>query len=244
MSIYHEILGVPDNASTIEIKRRYKELARKYHPDVSHEENAAEKFIEITEAYEILTSKYKKANINNSQKVWEDEARNRAKQYAQMRYNEFKQKNDAFNMPMHSILWPKWFNFVILAFCFFILTDNFLPKKNLSGIAHINPDGSYSINNLKFKAAEGFENLDLDGKEITLNITPLLNLVNGYTVDGEFFKSEDRVKELWVVVIIITVLTIFILINKTKKLENKLLLKAFSAMLLFIYLIVFFTRHF
>jgi len=51
---YYKILGVDKSASKQEIKKAYKKLARKYHPDVSQEANAEEKFKEINEAHEVL----------------------------------------------------------------------------------------------------------------------------------------------------------------------------------------------
>ena len=41
---YYEVLGVDKNASETDIKSAFRKLAKKYHPDVSKEENAAEKF--------------------------------------------------------------------------------------------------------------------------------------------------------------------------------------------------------
>ena len=49
---YYEVLGVSKNASDDEIKKAYRSLAKKYHPDVSKEPNAQEKFIEVQEAYD------------------------------------------------------------------------------------------------------------------------------------------------------------------------------------------------
>lgn len=51
---YYKILGVSRDASQDEIKRAYRKLARKYHPDVSEEADAEQRFKEVGEAYEVL----------------------------------------------------------------------------------------------------------------------------------------------------------------------------------------------
>jgi curved DNA-binding protein len=58
---YYKILGVERGASDEQIKKAYRGLARKYHPDVSKEANAKEKFQEVAEAYETLRDKEKRA---------------------------------------------------------------------------------------------------------------------------------------------------------------------------------------
>jgi curved DNA-binding protein len=58
---YYKILGVERAASDEEIKKAYRKLARKYHPDVSKEPNAKERFQEVSEAYETLRDKEKRA---------------------------------------------------------------------------------------------------------------------------------------------------------------------------------------
>ena len=54
---YYEILGVTMNASADEITKAFRRLSRKYHPDINKEAEAAKKYKEITEAYEVLRDK-------------------------------------------------------------------------------------------------------------------------------------------------------------------------------------------
>ena len=62
---YYGILGVDKNASDDEIKRAYRSLAKKYHPDLNKDNpDAAEKFKEINEAYEVLGDATKKSNYD------------------------------------------------------------------------------------------------------------------------------------------------------------------------------------
>lgn len=61
---YYETLGISKEASSEEIKKAYKKLARKYHPDISKEENAEDKFKEVQEAYDVLSDEQKKSNYD------------------------------------------------------------------------------------------------------------------------------------------------------------------------------------
>lgn len=61
---YYSILGVNKNASDDEIKSAYRNLAKKYHPDINKEADAQEKFKEISEAYSVLSDKTKRANYD------------------------------------------------------------------------------------------------------------------------------------------------------------------------------------
>lgn len=58
---YYEVLGLSKGASEDEIKKAYRKLSKKYHPDINKEPDAEEKFKEVSEAYEILSDPQKRA---------------------------------------------------------------------------------------------------------------------------------------------------------------------------------------
>jgi curved DNA-binding protein len=67
---YYKIMGVARDASQDEIKRVYRRLARKFHPDVSKEANAEERFKELQEAYEVLKDPEKRAAYDQLGAGW------------------------------------------------------------------------------------------------------------------------------------------------------------------------------
>lgn len=67
---YYKTLGVARDAKEDEVKRAYRKLARKYHPDVSKEANAEEKFKEVQEAYEVLKDSKKRSAYDQLGSNW------------------------------------------------------------------------------------------------------------------------------------------------------------------------------
>ena len=67
---YYQALGVARNATAEEVKKAYRRLARKFHPDVSKEPNAEEHFKAVQEAYEVLKYPGKRAAYDQLGSEW------------------------------------------------------------------------------------------------------------------------------------------------------------------------------
>lgn len=115
ISEYLKILHLPSDASLDDIKKAYRQFAKQYHPDINKKPNAHEKFIQISEAYEMLIKyKTKPSEIIDNETIVRQEyerarnaARQRAKQQARMRYQKFKDESEVFKE-------SGWYDFLLL----------------------------------------------------------------------------------------------------------------------------------
>ncbi|MWX48765.1 DnaJ domain-containing protein, partial [Francisella tularensis] len=71
MADYYSLLGVSRDASEADIKKAYRRLAKKYHPDVNKEKGAEDKFKEIQTAYDVLGDKEKKKLYDTYGENWD-----------------------------------------------------------------------------------------------------------------------------------------------------------------------------
>lgn len=106
MKDYYQILGIPISATQNEVKKAYRQLALKYHPDKNNAPYAAARFIEIHEAYSILFDEQKRAyydsvfirhkattsSIKNEFSNWTREANYQGEEYSQMPYETYIEK--------------------------------------------------------------------------------------------------------------------------------------------------------
>jgi curved DNA-binding protein len=72
---YYAVLGVSKNATSEEIDRAYRQLARKYHPDVSKVKDAEEQFKRVNEAYEVLKDATKRQHYDRYGAAWKEAQR-------------------------------------------------------------------------------------------------------------------------------------------------------------------------
>lgn len=134
MSRYYKILGVSPNASEAEIKKAYRKKARLFHPDVSEQPNAEEKFVEVNEAYEYLLkrkagkvyseTRHSYQKTQQRQKTYaewkakdSEKARARARHHAKMKYQTFKNTNYYKNEIALEIIGDNFMFYSLIAAC-------------------------------------------------------------------------------------------------------------------------------
>lgn len=134
-SRYYKILGLPSTASEKEVRKNYRILAMKYHPDKNPSQLAQEKFIEITEAYEILIGKKSlpvhltKTDPAEKQRKREERVKEAQKRYKEQVLKEYLENERYYQSLITGKRWRiiRISGVIGAVFSLFIVLDYFLP---------------------------------------------------------------------------------------------------------------------
>lgn len=144
MKTYYEILGISSSADALAIKKAYRELVKKYHPDKNTSEEAKIRFAEIQKAYEVLSDEKKRADYDRIGHQQYTEFNENAQNYSG--YNQWRSQGPSFSGFSSNIniinfkeltLWKKFLmiiSIIILAFLMIIALFIMLVIKIISFI--------------------------------------------------------------------------------------------------------------
>lgn len=132
---YYKILGLSSSASENEVRKKYRLLAMKFHPDKNPSSLAQDRFIEITEAYEILTGKKntvsasKKVDLKTKQKEKEERIKAAQKRYREQILKEHLENERYYQSLINGKRWKviKFSSVIGILLSFFLILDYFLP---------------------------------------------------------------------------------------------------------------------
>jgi len=152
-SKYYKILGLPVGASEQEVRKSYRQLAMKYHPDRNSSPNAEEMFIRLTEAYEILIGKRTPRGTPGStprkskKESHEERMKTARKRYTEQIIREHLENERYFNYLTKSRKWDtiRLGAFIGTILALFMIMDYFLPHHfEEDQITHFRRSAAYS----------------------------------------------------------------------------------------------------
>ena len=150
---YYKILGLSESASKKEVKRRYKKLVKKCHPDINPDPKAHEEFIIITEAYDFLIalkkSKKKSSESTTSKKSIFEEYRERSRKIFEKRQKRKKEEIEQFYISLktgwrRNLIWAT--ALIGAVFFLFMTADRFVqPRFKTIHVVDISPNTYQSM---------------------------------------------------------------------------------------------------
>ena len=167
---YYDILDISINASNEDIKKAFRKLSLKYHPDHNKENDAEEKFIKLFEAYEILKEPYKRnaynellnnsvyndvktnyENKENNFNEWRATARKEGEYYSKRSYKDFEKTFDRTGQQVFSILFLIGLIFAPILFLLLMGIETFRKYYVIAIIINVIWIGSVVIHKIKHR---------------------------------------------------------------------------------------------
>ncbi len=247
---YLDILGLNPGASKEEVKKAYRRLSKIYHPDISKDEHAKEKFIEINEAYEFLTKvgpspHQETVNYNYNPEVDEyAERRRKARARARKRAEEEAKLQEELTKRI-----LKGFNYatlVILIFNLLLSIDYLLPRKiyhqkiiEASGNDEIRfTDFVMKFSDVDKASIIGYERISIEATPIfSKPMSVIIKVDNGST----HYNQSYNIYRVFGLVIPFTLLLALLYFFRARTINNKLSYAVALVFLILFQLFVFFT---
>ncbi len=244
MKDYYKILNIDRHASDQQIKKAYRELALKFHPDKSKFENAHQKFTEINEAYQILGRKNSRENYNfifdyeqlNQMRVrtestfttvsdWGEEVKRKARQYRSPAYARNEEDDIDLRPYVKSVRVVSILSFL---FTFLVILDYFLPKTTYEQTVQTKLTTYKSTNSIviatedfQFPLGYTYSKLIHSGDKATISLSPIFRIQYNMKVDtgldSYVFKPDYSIYNIFSFFLIILLATSYIGIFQKKE---------------------------
>jgi hypothetical protein len=237
-------LNIHRHASDQEVKKAYRELALKFHPDKSKMDNAHQRFTEINEAYQILGRKNSRENYNfifdyeqlNKRRIsnestfttvsdWGEEVRRKAKEHGRPVYAKNVEDEIDLRPYVKSV---RVVSFLSFLFTFLVILDYFLPKSTYEQIVQTKLNTYKSTNTIviatedfQFPLSYTYSKLIHSGDKAVISFSPIFrihyNLAVDTGIDSYIFKPHYSIYNVFSFFLIILLATSYIGIFQKKE---------------------------
>jgi hypothetical protein len=265
--IYLDIFNLQKNASKEEIKRRYRELAKEFHPDHNSDDNAHERFLLIKEAYEHLINYTPSINNDKFHSVNKNDSERYEKiRVAKEKLNEYYRRKELerINFIKNFYTSKIWILYKVLSFtCLFYsllnIIDFILPKNQVKTIVteiSENYNGLFNEQIFLIKTAEGkdffilspFKTYIKYNDSVALTKSKIFNKNFKTEIDNNFEKSSfysiNNSNAFLIILSIILIIPTLNLINHKRKIENifktKVILALYTPTIIYLIISCFF----
>lgn len=245
MKDYYKILNIDRYATEQQIKKAYRELALKFHPDKSQFINAHQKFTEINEAYQILGRKNSRENYNfifdyeqlNKMRMssettfttvsdWGEEVKRKARQY-NYRPSYARRSDDDIDLKPY-VSSVRIVSFLSFLFTFLVILDYFLPKTTYEQTVQAKLTTYKSTNSVviatedfQFPLGYAYSKLIHSGDKAQISLSPIFRIQYNMRVDtgldSYVFKPDYSIYNVFSFFLIILLATSYIGIFQKKE---------------------------